>query len=194
MSEGRTFAYCRVSTSEQTVANQILAIRNAGYDIEEHRIISETVSGSIPATERNEFKMLIDHKLEAGDKLVVLKLDRLGRDNIDVQHTISMLLDKGITPISLDLPTADLSSAEGRLMLQMFSAFAEFERNRIRERTVEGQVRAKAEGKVIGRPEAISTTIKVQECRMKGLSQSKTVKQLGLSLPTIKRHWNKCVC
>ncbi len=70
--------------------------------------------------------MLIEHKLELGDKLVVLKLARLGRDNIDVQHTISMLLEKGVTPIYLDLPTADLSSAERQLMLQMFSAFAEF--------------------------------------------------------------------
>lgn len=190
-SMGRTFAYCRVSTSEQTVSNQILAIRNAGYDIQEHRIVHETVSGSVPATERREFKMLIEHKLEPGDKLVVLKLDRLGRDNIDVQHTISMLLEKGVTPISLDLPTADLSSAEGRLMLQMFSAFAEFERNRIRERTLEGQARAKSEGKRIGRPEAISTTQKVQECRSRGLSQSKTANALGISVPTVKRHWNK---
>ncbi|GIA12223.1 DNA integration/recombination/inversion protein [Vibrio cholerae] len=106
-SMGRTFAYCRVSTSEQTVSNQILAIRNAGYDIQEHRIVHETVSGSVPATERREFKMLIEHKLEPGDKLVVLKLDRLGRDNIDVQHTISMLLEKGVTPISLDLGVVD---------------------------------------------------------------------------------------
>ncbi|EJM7150518.1 recombinase family protein, partial [Vibrio parahaemolyticus] len=45
---GRTFAYCRVSTSEQTVSNQILAIRNAGYDVQEHRIVHETVSGSVP--------------------------------------------------------------------------------------------------------------------------------------------------
>ncbi|ENY8013169.1 recombinase family protein [Vibrio fluvialis] len=188
---GRTFAYCRVSTSEQTVSNQILAIRNAGYDVQEHRIVHETVSGSVPATERREFKMLIEHKLEPGDKLVVLKLDRLGRDNIDVQHTISMLLEKGITPISLDLPTADLSSAEGRLMLQMFSAFAEFERNRIRERTLEGQARARAEGKRVGRPEAIATTVKVQKYKAQGLSQTKVAMATNLSLPTVKRHWNK---
>jgi DNA invertase Pin-like site-specific DNA recombinase len=173
------------------VSNQILAIRNAGYDIQEHRIVHETVSGSVPATERREFKMLIEHKLEPGDKLVVLKLDRLGRDNIDVQHTISMLLEKGVTPISLDLPTADLSSAEGRLMLQMFSAFAEFERNRIRERTLEGQARARAEGKRVGRPEAIATTVKVQKYKAQGLSQTKVAMATNLSLPTVKRHWNK---
>ncbi|KIF52760.1 recombinase family protein [Vibrio owensii] len=191
MSEGRTFAYCRVSKSEQTTENQILAIKNFGYDIPDHRVISETVSGSVPAMERGHFKMLVEHKLEEGDKLVVLKLDRLGRDSIDVQHTISMLLEKGIRPISLDLPAADLSSAEGRLMLQMFSAFAEFERNRIRERTIEGQARARSEGKMIGRPEAKDTTLRVQECRALGFTQSKTAKKLDISLPTVKRHWNK---
>jgi Site-specific recombinases, DNA invertase Pin homologs len=96
---------------------------------------------------------------------VVLKLDRLGRDNIDAQHTISMLLEKGATPISLDLPTADLSSAEGRLMLQMFSAFAEFEQNRIRERTLEGQARAKSEGKKLGRSRATKAIKLVQVCK-----------------------------
>ncbi|MFC3187980.1 recombinase family protein [Shewanella intestini] len=71
--------------------------------------------------------MLINHQLERGDILVVLKLDRLGRDNIDVQNTINLLTEKGIKVVCLDLPVADLSSAEGKLMLQMFSAFAEFE-------------------------------------------------------------------
>lgn len=56
--------------------------------------------------------------------LVVLKLDRLGRDNIDVQNTINLLTDKGVKVVCLDLPVADLASAEGKLMLQMLSAFA----------------------------------------------------------------------
>lgn len=191
MSSGRIFAYCRVSTSEQTTDNQVLAIRSAGYEIQQNRVISETVSGSVPAIERKAFKTLIDHKLETGDSLIVLKLDRLGRDNIDVQHTISMLLEKGVTPISLDLPIQDLGSSEGRLMLQMFSAFAEFERNRIRERTMEGQARARAEGKRVGRPEATATTDKVLRYKAQGLSQSKVAAATGFSLPTVKRHWNK---
>jgi DNA invertase Pin-like site-specific DNA recombinase len=142
---------------------------------------------------RPAFRTLIDHKLEPGDTLVVLKLDRLGRDNIDVQNTVEMLIEKGIQPVSLDLPVENLSSPEGKLMLQMFSAFAEFERNRIRERTMEGQARARSEGKRVGRPEAVSTTKKVQECKSQGLSQSKTAKSIGISLPTVKRHWNKCL-
>jgi putative DNA-invertase from lambdoid prophage Rac len=91
----------------------------------------------------------------------------------------------------LDLPVADLSSAEGKLMLQMFSAFAEFERNRIRERTKEGLERAKAQGKKLGRPEAHNTTALVQAKKSEGLSQSKTAEVLGLGIATVKRHWNK---
>ncbi|MDN2668957.1 resolvase [Vibrio splendidus] len=191
MTTGRIFAYCRVSTVEQTTDNQILAIRNAGYDIQESRVISETVSGSVRAMERKEFKTLIEHKLEAGDTLVVLKLDRLGRDNIDVQQTIEQLTVKQIKVVSLDLPVSDLSSAEGKLMLQMFSAFAEFERNRIRERTQEGLNRAKAEGKKLGRPAAKGTTENVQRCKAEGLSQSATAKDLSIGIATVKRHWNK---
>ncbi|CAH6870572.1 Recombinase family protein [Vibrio chagasii] len=191
MTTGRIFAYCRVSTVEQTTDNQILAIRNAGYDIQENRVISETVSGSVRAMERKEFKTLIEHKLEAGDTLVVLKLDRLGRDNIDVQQTIEQLTAKQIKVVSLDLPVSDLSSAEGKLMLQMFSAFAEFERNRIRERTQEGLNRAKAEGKKLGRPVAKGTTENVQRCKAEGLSQSATAKELSIGIATVKRHWNK---
>ena len=187
----RIFSYCRVSTTEQTTQNQILVIRQKGCEVNDVRTISETFSGSVEAMKREKFKMLINHKMERGDMLVVLKLDRLGRDNIDVQNTIKLLTDKGIKVACLDLPVADLSSAEGKLMLQMFSAFAEFERNRIRERTKEGLERAKAQGNKLGRPEAHATTRSVQVKKTEGLSQSKTAEALGLGIATIKRHWNK---
>ncbi|WP_417700471.1 recombinase family protein [Pseudoalteromonas lipolytica] len=186
----RTFAYCRVSTSEQTTENQIVAIRQAGYDILDSRVISETVSGGVQAMQRKTFADMVTHKLEKGDRLVVLKLDRLGRDNIDVQQTIAMLVERGIDVVSLDLPVSNLASAEGKLMLQMFSAFAEFEKSRIIERTKEGLARAKTEGKKLGRPAATDTVRRVQEAKAKGLSQSKVASELGLSLPTIKRNWN----
>ncbi|QUF70040.1 recombinase family protein [Vibrio fluvialis] len=185
----RTFAYCRVSTCEQTTDNQIQEIRARGHDIPDHRVVSEIVSGGIQAMKRPEFQKLVEHKLEAGDTLVVLKLDRLGRDNIDVQQTITMLMDRGIKVVSLDLPVTDLTSAEGKLMLQMFSAFSEFEKNRIRERTQEGLKRAQNEGKKLGRPEAKETRKIVQNAKEKGMSQSQTVKATGLSLATVKRHW-----
>jgi len=188
----RIFAYCRVSTTEQDVSNQILAIRNAGYEITDERVISETVSGSTQAMKRKQFKLLVEHKLEANDQLIVLKLDRLGRDNIDVQQTIEKLTSRGIKVISLDLPIKDLSSSEGKLMLQMFSAFAEFERNRIRERTKEGLERAKSEGKKLGRPKgSLETTVRVKDCKSAGLSQSRTAEKLKIGIATVKRHWNK---
>lgn len=104
----RTFAYCRVSTNEQSTENQIMAIRQAGYAVNDSRVISETVSGGVQAMQRKGFADMVTHKLEAGDQLVVLKLDRLGRDNIDVQQTITMLVDKGIDVVSLDLPVRNL--------------------------------------------------------------------------------------
>jgi len=187
---GRTFAYCRVSTSEQTTENQILAIRQAGFNVLDSRIVSEVVSGGMHAMQRTGFANMVKHKLESGDQLVVLKLDRLGRDNIDIQQTIEMLIMKGIDVVSLDLPVRNLSSSEGKLMLQMFSAFAEFERSRITERTKEGLVRAKREGKKLGRPIATRTRESVQEAKKKGLSQSKTASLLDLGIATVKRYWN----
>jgi len=133
---------------------------------------------------------MVNHKLGSGDRLVVLKLDRLGRDNIDVQQTIAMLMEKKIDVVSLDLPTHNLASAEGKLMLQMFSTFAEFEKSRITERTKEGLERAKKEGKKLGRPVATETRKRVQEARANGLSQAKAAATLGLGIATIKRHWN----
>lgn len=187
----RVFAYCRVSTTEQDTENQVLAIRNAGYEIHENRIVEEHVSGGVPAMQRKAFKLLVEHKLEAGDTLVVLKLDRLGRDNIDLQNTITYLLEKGVKVSSLDLPVQDLASSEGKLMLQLFGAFAEFEKNRIRERTKEGLDKAKAQGKKLGRPQAVDTTKKVLELKNKKMSQAQVAKTLGISIPTVKRHWNK---
>lgn len=187
----RTFAYCRVSTVEQSTDNQVTAIESAiGHPVEPHRIISETISGSVQAMERPAFKAMVEHKLEPGDTLVVLKLDRLGRDNIDVQQTIAKLSKAGIKVVSLDLPAQDLASSEGKLLLQMFAAFAEFERNRIRERTQEGLERAKKQGKKLGRPVAKDTTEKVQRLKAQGLSQSQAAAQAGLGIATIKRHWN----
>ncbi len=182
----RTYFYCRVSTTEQTTANQVEAFRAKGYEVKEGFVVEETVSGAVCAMERKGFRAMVEHKLMEGDTLVVLKLDRLGRDNIDVQQTIDLLLKKGIKVHCLDLPTKDLSTSEGKLMLAMFAAFAAFEKDRIRERTIEGQARAKAEGKTIGRPSKVSPE-KVAELRKSGLSISATAKQLSVSEATVKR-------
>lgn len=188
---GRTFAYCRVSTVEQDTENQRLAIERAGYQIEQARVISEEISGGVEAMKRPAFRALVNHKMEAGDTLVVLKLDRLGRDNIDVQQTIAALQSRGVRVVSLDLPAPDLTSSNGKLIMQMFAVFAEFERNRIKERTRDGLERAKAKGKRLGRPAATETIKAVQKAKQEGLSQSRTAERINVSLATVKRHWNK---
>ncbi|MCF5866718.1 recombinase family protein [Aeromonas veronii] len=186
----RTFAYCRVSTAEQDTETQILAIRKAGYEVQDSRIISEVVSGGMQAMQRPEFKALVEHKLEAGDRLVVLKLDRLGRDSIDIQTTIKQLQEKQIEVVSLDMPTVkNITGAEGMLMMQLLAAFAQFERERIKERTREGLERAKAKGKKMGRPVATETREAVAKAQRDGLSQSHAAKVLGVSIRTIKRYW-----
>lgn len=186
---GRIFAYCRVSTTEQTTANQLEAITKAGFQIEPYRVVEEEISGSVQAMMRPKFKELVS-RLEPGDRVVVLKLDRLGRDNIDVNQTIDMLLARDIQVTCMDLPVADLGSSAGKLMRQLMGAFAEFERNRIIERTNEGIARARAEGKAFGRPPAVESTKAVQKAKADGLSQSQTAAALGISVRTVKRHWN----
>jgi len=137
------------------------------------------------------FRNMVDNKLESGDSLIVLKLDRLGRNNIDVQQTITMLTERGIKVVCLDLPVKDLSSPEGKLMLQMIASFAEFEKSRLRERTMDGLARAKANGVKLGRPIATSTTKSVIAKKEMRFTQNQTAELLSISLRTVKRHWNK---
>lgn len=186
---GRIFAYCRVSTIEQTVENQKIAIATAGFQVPENRVVTETISGSCQAMQRKGFQQLVEHKMESGDTLVILKLDRLGRDMIDVMDTLYQLSEKSISVISLDLGSIDLTSPAGKLQVQVMAAVAEFERNRIRERTREGLTRAKAEGKKLGRPGTDKQKIAaVKHCRqVEGLSIAQTADKLSISIATVKR-------
>ncbi|MCX2708345.1 MULTISPECIES: recombinase family protein [unclassified Pseudomonas] len=186
----RSFAYCRVSTADQTTANQIREIAQAGFTVEPHRAFEESISGSTSSAERPVFAKLME-RMEAGDVLIVTKLDRLGRNAIDVQQTVQGLERKGIKVHCLALGGVDLTSAAGKMTMGVLAAVAEFERDLLIERTHAGIQRAKAQGKKLGRPEAVDTTKDVQQCKAQGMSQSKAAETLGISLATIKRHWNK---
>ncbi|HDS1774190.1 recombinase family protein [Pseudomonas putida] len=186
----RTFAYLRVSTQEQTTDNQAQAIKSRGYDISPKRIVAETISGAVPAMERPGFTKLLE-RMEDGDTLVVLKLDRLGRDTIDVTSTVRDLGAQGIRVISLDLGDIDLTSTTGKATMGIMAVIAEMERDRIRERTQEGLARAKAQGVKLGRPVADDVTEQVRQAREAGRSQQEVADLLGLSLRTVKRHCAK---
>ncbi len=151
----RTFAYARVSTLDQTPENQIREIEAAGFAIEPHRIISETISGSMAIAQREGFSKLLG-KMEMGDVLIVTKLDRLGRDAIDVSTTVAKLEEIGIRVHCLALGGVDLTSSAGKMTMGVINAVAQFERDLLIERTQSGLARAKAEGKPLGRPSALS--------------------------------------
>jgi putative DNA-invertase from lambdoid prophage Rac len=151
----RVFAYCRVSTKEQTTENQVREIAAAGFAIEPHRVVEETISGSSAASQRDGFKRLLD-RLERGDVLVVCKLDRLGRDVVDVVTTVSRLAEIGVKVHCLQLGGTDLTSAAGRMTMNVLAAVAQFERELLIERTQAGLQRAWAEGKKSGRRATLS--------------------------------------
>jgi putative DNA-invertase from lambdoid prophage Rac len=174
----RVFAYARVSTVEQLTENQREQIAQAGYQIEERRYVEEKVSGSVPALQRPGFARLLD-RIEAGDTVVVTKLDRLGRDSIDVQQTVKLFQGRGVRLVVLQLGNLDLTSSAGELMVKMLAAVADFERDLIIERTQAGLARAKSEGKRLGRP--TKTTEKERQEIVLALSLGSTVSEVARS-------------
>ncbi len=167
----RVFAYCRVSTSDQSTENQMLEIATAGFAVTKQRVIAETVSGSVAASERKGFAKLLD-KLEDGDVLIVTKLDRLGRNAMDVRATVERLAILGVRVHCLQLGGVDLASPAGKMTMQVISAVAEFERDLLIERTNAGIKRAKTDGKVFGRPPALSA-----------VQRAAVIKQLSQATP-----------
>lgn len=184
----RVFAYCRVSTVDQTYENQIHEIQTAGFSVEPRRVISETVSGSTPALERKGFRKLID-RLDWDDVLIVTKLDRLGRNAMDVRATVELLAEMQVRVHCLALGGVDLTSAAGKMTMAVIAAVAEFERDLLVERTQAGLVRARAEGKKLGRPRLLTET-QLESVRLRrraGESIGKLANELRVSRSVIQR-------
>lgn len=184
----RTFAYVRVSTTGQTTENQIQEIEAAGFHVEPHRIVTETVSGSVAIAKRRGFARLMD-KLEAGDVLLVTKLDRLGRDAIDVSTTVKKLEELGVRVHCLALGGVDLASSAGKMTMNVINAVAQFERDLLIERTQSGLRRAKSEGKALGRPARLNEKQKndVRADLAGGMSISAAARKFATSRQTIMR-------
>ncbi|EAY69910.1 Resolvase [Burkholderia dolosa AU0158] len=184
----RTFAYARVSTSDQTTANQLREIEAAGFSVDKRRVVSESISGSVSADQRPGFAQLLV-KMEEGDVLIVTKLDRLGRNAMDVRATVEGLAERGIRVHCLALGGVDLTSAAGRMTMQVLNAVAEFERDLLIERTHAGIARAKAEGKAMGRPSALSDEQRADVLREldAGASVAALARRFGTSRQTIMR-------
>jgi putative DNA-invertase from lambdoid prophage Rac len=184
----RVFVYARVSTLGQTAENQLGEVRAAGFDVQPRRIITETISGGTPAEQRPAFRKLLD-RLESDDVLVVTKLDRLGRNAMDVRTTVDRLAALGVRVHCLALGGADLTSSAGKMTMQVIAAVAEFERDLLVERTQSGLVRARQQGKALGRP-ATLTPVQRQAVAARldaGESCAAIARELGTSRMTIMR-------
>jgi putative DNA-invertase from lambdoid prophage Rac len=184
----RVFAYCRVSTTDQTTQNQSIEIKSAGFAIESHRLIEESISGSVMAKDRPGFMKLID-RMESGDVLVVTKLDRLGRNAMDVRATVEQLAGSGVRVHCLALGGVDLTSPAGKMTMQVIAAVAEFERDLLIERTQSGIHRAKAAGKQFGRPSSLNTTerVAVIEKLAAGINVTELAREFKTTRQTIMR-------
>jgi DNA invertase Pin-like site-specific DNA recombinase len=140
--------YARVSTPEQKLDLQTEALRSAGCE----PLFTDTVSGA--KAERPGLQQALA-ACQAGDTLVVWKLDRLGRSLPHLVQTVRDLGDRGVGFQSLR-ESIDTTSSGGKLVFHLFAALAEFERDLIRERTHAGLSAARARGRKGGRPKGVN--------------------------------------
>ena len=182
----RVFAYCRVSLAGMHTENQVQEIAQAGFQITAARTITETISGSVAANERAGFRKLLD-KLEDKDVLVVTKLDRLGRNAMDVRATVDALAGMGVRVHCLALGGVDLTSPAGKMTMGVIAAVAEFERDLLIERTLSGQARARAAGTHMGRPAKTSAADRaaIHTSLAKGATVSSLADKYKVSRATI---------
>lgn len=182
------FAYARVSTADQNVAGQFLEIEQAGYQIDEDFQFADVgVSGSVPAADRPEFQKMLS-QLRRGETVVVVKLDRLGRDTVDIMQTVRSLSEKGIKVVVLQLGNVDLTSSAGKMIFGVLACVAEMERDLIRERTMAGLATARAEGRVGGRPRGTTEAQRqqIKEMSEAGRPDAAIARELGLGRAAVR--------
>src|SRR5262249_38483384 len=138
------YGYARVSTDDQSLVSQDAAAGCA-------KVYAEKISGA--RSDRPELAKVLK-RLDAGDVLVVTRLDRLPRSTRDLLNILDDIARRGADFKSLHDAWADTTSAYGRLMVTILAGLAEFERELILARTSDGRVRAKARGVRFGRPSA----------------------------------------
>jgi DNA invertase Pin-like site-specific DNA recombinase len=169
------YGYARVSTDGQTVDAQVRQLRDAGAET----VYRETASGT--KTARAQLARALA-QLDAGDVLMVTRLDRLARSTRDLLNTLDAIAGKEAGFQSLGDTWADTTTPHGRLMLTVLGGLAEFERELIRVRTGEGRARAKARGVKLGRRPKLTPHQKHEAIRRRD--------QLGEPVREIARSYN----
>ena len=174
----RTFGYARVSTSQQSLEIQIKALEEAGTQT--HRIFTDKATGS--NTEREGLKLL-RLKIEKGDLILVKKLDRLGRDTLDMIQLIKEFDAMGVAIRFLD-DGISTEGAMGKMVVTILAAVAQAERQRILERTNEGRLEAKANNIKFGRKRSVDRD-KIIALYKAGIGATQIVKQTGIGRSTV---------
>ena len=162
--------YARVSTDDQKLDAQLDALRAAGAE----RIFKDKRTGK--SRQRPELEKLLE-QLRAGDVVVVTKYDRLARSLRDLIDLVALIRDReaGFRSLAEDI---DTTTSSGRLIFHVFGSIAEFERERIVERTKEGLQAARKRGRVGGRPASLSPDAKQAIKRMRD-EEHRTVSEIA---------------
>lgn len=180
------YGYARVSTKDQVLNLQMDALKTAGC----HKIFYEVAKGA--RADRPEWLKLLE-EIQKGDTLIVWKLDRMGRSLHHLIKVVNDLIAKGVDIISIQDPL-NTTSAQGRLIFNMFASLAEFEKDLIRERTMAGLKSARARGRMGGRPKGLSEKAKKTACTAEALYLQNELKtddiaeQLGISKTTLYKY------
>lgn len=178
--------YARVSTREQRLDMQVIALEEAGCE----KIYEEVVSGA--KSDRPILNNLIK-QLRPNDVLIIWKLDRLGRSLKNLVELVQQLIENNIGLCSLNDPI-DTTSPQGRLIFNIFASLAEFERDIISERTQAGLNAARARGRRGGRPRGLSKSSEATACAVETLYKEKKLsvveicKKLNISKSTLYKY------
>jgi DNA invertase Pin-like site-specific DNA recombinase len=177
--------YARVSTEHQSLDQQVDALAAAG--VEGNRVYSDKLSGTSTRQERPGLAALLDYARE-GDAIVVVGIDRLGRNAAEVMTTIRELGKRGIVLRSLR-EGIDTSNATGRMVAGVLASLAELELELGRERRAAAREAPRARGQSIGRPKALddSKTALAQRMYASGESAGTIAATLGVSRATVYR-------
>jgi DNA invertase Pin-like site-specific DNA recombinase len=191
MKTKRVALYARVSTDGQSVENQLRELEavavKEGWEIVE-RLVDNGISGAKGRDGRPAFDRLCKGVVRREfDIVAAWSVDRLGRSLQDLVTFLNDLHGKH-TNLYLHKQGIDTTTPGGKLLFQMLGVFAEFERSMIVERVKAGLMRARAEGKVLGRPRvSAAVEAKVVALRKKGRGMRAIARELGIGNCTVQR-------
>ena len=181
---GILIGYARTSTIEQIAGFE--AQKNQLIEVGVNKLFQEQVSS---VGQRTQLDAALEYARE-GDVLIVTKLDRIARSTANLLEIINLLERKkvGLRVLDFGGEAIDTNSPTGKLMLTMFAAMAQFERELMLERQREGISRAKAEGKYKGRKPTVRAKIdEIRKLQSDGISVSQIARQLGVGRASVYR-------